>query len=165
MKIIEAFIKPFKLNEVKDALVAVGVHGMPVTEVRGFGRQKGNREVYRGAEYTTDFLPKVKIGVFATDNLVPQMVETISRSTKTGSGGDGKIFVANISSVVRIRTGRRVAEKDYLRCFPHSHGGTDCGSAHTPFLASRALFSNPSSPLSPGAYFRYHQHKPRLTSS
>ena len=75
MKIIEAFLKPFKLNEVKDALVVVGVHGMPVTEVKGFGRQKGNREVYRGAEYTTDFLPKVKIGVFATDNLVPHMVD------------------------------------------------------------------------------------------
>jgi len=105
MKIIEAFIKPFKLEEVKDALVETGVHGMTVTEVKGFGRQKGNREVYRGAEYTTDFVPKVKIEVFAPDNLVPRVVETITRSAKTGSVGDGKIFVSDLSSVVRIRTG------------------------------------------------------------
>jgi len=105
MKIIEAFIKPFKLEEVKDALVETGVHGMTVTEVKGFGRQKGNREVYRGAEYTTDFVPKVKIEVFAQDNLVPRVVETITRSAKTGSVGDGKIFVSDLSSVVRIRTG------------------------------------------------------------
>ncbi len=105
MKIIEAFIKPFKLEEVKDALVETGVHGMTVTEVKGFGRQKGNREVYRGAEYTTDFVPKVKIEVFAPDNLVPRVVETITRSAKTGSVGDGKIFVSDLTSVVRIRTG------------------------------------------------------------
>jgi nitrogen regulatory protein PII len=105
MKIIEAFIKPFKLEEVKDALVETGVHGMTVTEVKGFGRQKGNREVYRGVEYTTDFVPKVKIEVFAPDNLVPRVVETITRSAKTGSVGDGKIFVSDLSSVVRIRTG------------------------------------------------------------
>lgn len=105
MKIIEAFIKPFKLEEVKDALLEMGVHGMTVTEVKGFGRQKGNREVYRGAEYTTDFVPKVKIEVFAPDNLVPRVVETITRSAKTGSVGDGKIFVSDLSSVVRIRTG------------------------------------------------------------
>jgi nitrogen regulatory protein PII len=105
MKIIEAFIKPFKLEEVKDALVETGVHGMTVTEVKGFGRQKGNREVYRGAEYTTDFVPKVKIEVFAPDTLVPRVVETITRSAKTGSVGDGKIFVSDLSSVVRIRTG------------------------------------------------------------
>jgi nitrogen regulatory protein P-II 2 len=88
MKMIEAIVKPFKLDEVK-----------------GFGRQKGNREVYRGAEYTTDFVSKVKIEVFAPDNLAPRVVETITRSAKTGSVGDGKIFVADISSVVRIRTG------------------------------------------------------------
>lgn len=105
MKIIEAFIKPFKLEEVKDALVETGVHGMTVTEVKGLGRQKGNREVYRGAEYTTDFVPKVKIEVFAPDNLVPRVVETITRSAKTGSVGDGKIFVSDLSSLVRIRTG------------------------------------------------------------
>jgi nitrogen regulatory protein P-II 2 len=105
MKIIEALIKPFKLDEVKDALVDIGVHGMTVTEVKGFGRQKGNREVYRGAEYSTDFVPKVKIEVFAPDKLAPRVVETITRSAKTGTVGDGKILVADISSVVRIRTG------------------------------------------------------------
>ena len=105
MKLIEALIKPFKLEEVKDALVDIGVHGMTVTEVKGFGRQKGNREVYRGAEYSTDFVPKVKIEVFAPDKLVPRVVETITRSAKTGTVGDGKILVADISSVVRIRTG------------------------------------------------------------
>ena len=105
MKMIEAFIKPFKLDEVKDALVETGVQGMTVTEVKGFGHQKGNREVYRGAEYTTDFVPKVKIEVFAPDKLVPRVVETITRSAKTGSVGDGKIFVSDLSTVVRIRTG------------------------------------------------------------
>jgi nitrogen regulatory protein P-II 2 len=105
MKLIEALIKPFKLDEVKDALVEMGVHGMTVTEVKGFGRQKGNREVYRGAEYTTDFVPKVKIEVFAPDKLASRVVETITRSAKTGSVGDGKIFVSDLGSVVRIRTG------------------------------------------------------------
>jgi nitrogen regulatory protein P-II 2 len=105
MKIIEAIIKPFKLEEVKDALMEIGVQGMTVTEVKGFGRQKGNRETYRGAEYTTDFVPKVKIEVFVADNLVPRVIETITRSAKTGSVGDGKIFVSDLSSVVRIRTG------------------------------------------------------------
>ena len=105
MKIIEAIIKPFKLEEVKDALMEIGVQGMTVTEVKGFGRQKGNRETYRGAEYTTDFVPKVKIEVYVTDSLVPRVVETITRSAKTGSVGDGKIFVSDLSSVVRIRTG------------------------------------------------------------
>ena len=105
MKMIEAIIKPFKLDEVKDALVEIGVHGMTVTEVKGFGRQKGNREVYRGAEYTTDFVPKVKIEVFAPDKLAPRVVETIMRSAKTGSVGDGKIVVADLGTVTRIRTG------------------------------------------------------------
>jgi nitrogen regulatory protein P-II 2 len=105
MKIIEAIIKPFKLEEVKDALMEIGVQGMTVTEVKGFGRQKGNRETYRGAEYTTDFVPKVKIEVFVSDNLVPRVIETITRSAKTGSVGDGKIFVSDLSSVVRSRTG------------------------------------------------------------
>ena len=105
MKIIEAIIKPFKLEEVKDALMEIGVQGMTVTEVKGFGRQKGNRETYRGAEYTTDFVPKVKLEVFVADNLVPRVIETITRSAKTGSVGDGKIFVSDLSSVVRIRTG------------------------------------------------------------
>jgi nitrogen regulatory protein PII len=105
MKMIQAIIKPFKLESVKDALVEMGVHGMTVTEVKGFGRQKGNKETYRGAEYTTDFVPKVKIEVFVADNLVPRVIETIMRSARTGSIGDGKIFVSDLSSVVRIRTG------------------------------------------------------------
>ena len=105
MKMIEAIIKPFKLDEVKDALVEIGVQGMTVTEVKGFGRQKGTKETYRGAEYTTDFVPKVKIEVYVTDNLVPRVIETITRSAKTGSVGDGKIFVSDLNTVVRIRTG------------------------------------------------------------
>jgi nitrogen regulatory protein P-II 2 len=105
MKMIEAIIKPFKLEEVKDALLEMGVHGMTVTEVKGFGRQKGNKEIYRGAEYTTDFVPKVKIEVFVTNNLASRVIETITRSAKTGSVGDGKIFVSDLGSVVRIRTG------------------------------------------------------------
>ena len=105
MKMIEAIVQPFKVDEVKDALVEMGVRGMTVTEVKGFGRQKGNREVYRGAEYSTDFVPKAKIEVFAPDKLAPRVVETIARSAKTGTVGDGKILVADISSVVRIRTG------------------------------------------------------------
>ena len=105
MKMIEAIIKPFKLDEVKDALVEIGVQGMTVSEVKGFGRQKGNRETYRGAEYTTDFVPKVKIEVYVADNQVQRIIETITRSAKTGSVGDGKIFVSDLGSVVRIRTG------------------------------------------------------------
>ena len=105
MKMVEAIIKPFKLDDVKDALVEVGVQGMTVSEVKGFGRQKGTKETYRGAEYTTDFVPKVKIELYVADNQVPRVVETITRAAKTGSVGDGKIFVSDIDSVVRIRTG------------------------------------------------------------
>ena len=105
MKMIEAIIKPFKLDEVKDALVEMGVQGMTVTEVKGFGRQKGAKETYRGAEYTTDFVPKVKIELYVSDNLVPRVIETITRAAKTGSVGDGKIFVSDLNTVVRIRTG------------------------------------------------------------
>ena len=105
MKMIEAIVKPFKLDEVKDALVEMGVQGMTVTEVKGFGRQKGAKETYRGAEYTTDFVPKVKIELYVSDNLVPRVIETITRAAKTGSVGDGKIFVSDLNSVVRIRTG------------------------------------------------------------
>jgi len=105
MKMIEAIIKPFKLDEVKEALVEAGVQGMTVSEVKGFGRQKGAHEVYRGAEYTTDFVPKVKIEVYVPDNQVTRVIETITRSAKSGSVGDGKIFVSDISHVVRIRTG------------------------------------------------------------
>ena len=105
MKKIEAVIKPFKLDEVKDALNAIGVQGMTVTEVKGFGRQKGHTELYRGAEYVVDFLPKVKIEVVVTDGQVEQAIEAIVKSARTGKIGDGKIFVTDVSHVVRIRTG------------------------------------------------------------
>ena len=105
MKMIEAVIKPYKLDEVKEALVEVGVQGMTITEVKGFGRQKGSKETYRGAEYTTDFIPKIKIEVYVADNLASKVIETITRAAKTGTVGDGKIFVSDIANVVRIRTG------------------------------------------------------------
>jgi nitrogen regulatory protein P-II 2 len=105
MKMIEAVIKPFKLDEVKDALVEIGIQGMTVTEVKGFGRQKGSKETYRGSEYTTDFIPKVKIEVYVGDKEAARVIETITRAAKTGSVGDGKIFVSDIANVVRIRTG------------------------------------------------------------
>lgn len=105
MKLIEAVIKPFKLDEVKDALLEIGIQGMTVTEVKGFGRQKGHKETYRGQEYTIEFVPKVKVEVAVTDAQVPRVLETIARSAKTGSIGDGKIFVRDLSNVVRIRTG------------------------------------------------------------
>ena len=107
MKKIEAIIKPFKLDEVKEALADVGVLGLTVTEVKGFGRQKGHTELYRGAEYVVDFLPKVKIEVVLSDELVAKALEAIERSAKTGRIGDGKIFVSTIDEVVRIRTGER----------------------------------------------------------
>ena len=105
MKKIEAIIKPFKLDEVKKALTQVGVQGLTVTEVRGFGRQKGHTEHYRGAEYTVDFVPKVKIGVVVADTLADKVVDAITRSARTGQIGDGKIFLSDLSQVVRIRTG------------------------------------------------------------
>jgi nitrogen regulatory protein P-II 1 len=107
MKKIEAIIKPFKLDEVKSALTKVGVQGMTVTEVKGFGRQKGHTEVYRGAEYKIDFLPKAKIEMIVADEMVVQVIETIERAAKTGKIGDGKIFVSPIEEVIRIRTGER----------------------------------------------------------
>ena len=102
---VEAFIRPQKLDEVQQALSDIGVHGLTVTEVRGAGKQKGFTQHYRGAEYTTDFVPKVKIEVFVTDNLALHVIETITRSAKTGTVGDGKIFMSDLGSVVRIRTG------------------------------------------------------------
>ena len=105
MKFVEAIIKPFKLDEVKSALVEAGIKGMTVSEVKGFGRQKGHKETYRGTEYQIDFVPKVKIELAVPDNLVQRVVETIARNAKTGSIGDGKIFVSELGSVVRIRTG------------------------------------------------------------
>ncbi|MEW5949994.1 MAG: P-II family nitrogen regulator [Thermodesulfobacteriota bacterium] len=107
MKKIEAIIKPFKLDEVKEALAAVGIQGMTVTEVKGFGRQKGHSELYRGAEYTVDFNPKVKMEIIVDDELAPKVVETILGSAKTGKIGDGKIFVYSIDEVIRIRTGEK----------------------------------------------------------
>jgi nitrogen regulatory protein P-II 1 len=107
MKKIEAVIKPFKLDEVKDALNAIGIQGITVTEVKGFGRQKGHTELYRGAEYVVDFLPKVKLEVIAADNLVAKIIETIEAAAKTGRIGDGKIFVTPVEEVIRIRTGER----------------------------------------------------------
>ena len=105
MKKIEAIIKPFKLDDVKEALTGIGVVGMTVTEVRGFGRQKGHTELYRGSEYAVDFLPKVKIEVVVADNLVDKVVSIIAGSAKTGSIGDGKVFVLPMGQAVRIRTG------------------------------------------------------------
>ena len=105
MKKIEAVIRHFKLEEVKDALMEAGVQGMTVTEVRGFGRQKGQKEQYRGAEYTVDFLPKAKMEVVVADDQVKSVVETIVRSARTGQIGDGKILVTDLDEIVRIRTG------------------------------------------------------------
>ncbi|ULA64413.1 MAG: hypothetical protein LZF86_130015 [Nitrospira sp.] len=105
MKLIEAIIKPFKLDEVKDALLEIGIQGMTVTEVKGFGRQKGHKETYRGQEYTIEFVPKVKIDVAVPDNQVQRVLDTITRTAKTGSIGDGKIFVRDLGMAVRIRTG------------------------------------------------------------
>jgi len=107
MKKIEAIIKPFKLDDVKDALQDIGLHGITVTEAKGFGRQMGHTELYRGAEYVVDFLPKVKIEIVLEDNLVERAIETIEQAAGTGRIGDGKIFVTPVEEVVRIRTGER----------------------------------------------------------
>jgi nitrogen regulatory protein P-II 1 len=105
MKKIEAIVKPFKLDEVREALAEVGVTGLTVTEVKGFGRQKGHTELYRGAEYVVDFLPKVKIEVVVTEKMLDSAIEAIIKSARTGKIGDGKIFVTGVEQVVRIRTG------------------------------------------------------------
>ncbi|ALA57696.1 P-II family nitrogen regulator [Nitrospira moscoviensis] len=105
MKLVEAIIKPFKLDEVKDALLEIGIQGMTVTEVKGFGRQKGHKETYRGQEYTIEFVPKVKVEVAVQDSQVQRVLDTITRTAKTGSIGDGKIFVRDLETAVRIRTG------------------------------------------------------------
>ena len=110
MKKIEAIIKPFKLEEVKDALAEIGVEGMTVTEVKGFGRQKGHTELYRGAEYSVDFLPKVKIQILVPDDKAAKVVEVITDSARTGKIGDGKIFVTSVDEVIRIRTGEKGAD-------------------------------------------------------
>ena len=110
MKIVMAIIKPFKLDEVRDALTAIGVHGMTVTEVKGYGRQKGHTEIYRGAEYAVNFLPKIKIEVAVASDQVGRTIETIAAAAKTGQIGDGKIFVLDLESAVRIRTGETDAD-------------------------------------------------------
>jgi nitrogen regulatory protein P-II 1 len=110
MKLIEAIIKPFKLDEVKDALNEIGIEGITVSEVKGFGRQKGHTELYRGAEYVVDFIPKIKMEIAVSDELVAKVVETIQNTAKTGRIGDGKIFVIPIEEAVRIRTGETGSE-------------------------------------------------------
>ena len=107
MKMVEAIVKPFKLEEVKEALTKAGVQGMTVEEVKGFGRQKGHTELYRGAEYSVDFLPKVKIQILVPDEKAPRVVELITENARTGKIGDGKIFVTSIDEVIRIRTGEK----------------------------------------------------------
>jgi nitrogen regulatory protein P-II 2 len=110
MKLVIAIIKPFKLDEVRDALTAIGVHGMTVTEVKGYGRQKGHTEIYRGAEYAVNFLPKLKIELAVPSNQAEKVVETIAAAAKTGQIGDGKIFVTDIDHALRIRTGETDAD-------------------------------------------------------
>ena len=110
MKMVEAIIKPFKLEEVKEALTKVGIQGMTVEEVKGFGRQKGHTELYRGAEYSVDFLPKVKIQIIVSDETAVKVVQVITENAKTGKIGDGKIFVSNVEEVIRIRTGEKGAD-------------------------------------------------------
>jgi nitrogen regulatory protein P-II 2 len=110
MKLVIAIIKPFKLDAVRDALLAVGVHGMTITEVKGYGRQKGHTEIYRGAEYAVNFLPKIRIEVAVPSDQVARVVEAVSASAKTGQIGDGKIFVTSIEQALRIRTGETDAD-------------------------------------------------------
>ena len=110
MKKVEAIIKPFKLDEVKDALNEISIQGITVSEIKGFGRQKGHTELYRGAEYVVDFIPKIKMEIIVSDEVVSKVVETIEQAAKTGRIGDGKIFVTPVEEVVRIRTGERGEE-------------------------------------------------------
>jgi nitrogen regulatory protein P-II 1 len=107
LKKVEAIIKPFKLDEVKEALNEIGIQGITVGEVKGFGRQKGHTELYRGAEYVVDFIPKIKMEIIVSDEIVAKVVDTIEQAAKTGRIGDGKIFVTNVEEVIRIRTGER----------------------------------------------------------
>jgi nitrogen regulatory protein P-II 1 len=105
VKKVEAIIKPFKLDEVKEALNEIGIQGITISEVKGFGRQKGHTELYRGAEYVVDFIPKIKLEIIVADNMLPKVVDAIEKAAKTGRIGDGKIFVTPVEDVVRIRTG------------------------------------------------------------
>lgn len=110
MKLVAAIIKPFKLDDVREALAEIGVSGITVIEVKGFGRQKGHTELYRGAEYVVDFLPKIKVEIAIDDSLVEQVIEAISHAARTGKIGDGKIFVSDVDQVIRIRTGETGAD-------------------------------------------------------
>jgi len=110
MKLVTAVIKPFKLDDVREALSEIGVQGITVTEVKGFGRQKGHTELYRGAEYVVDFLPKVKVEIATTEELLDQVIEAITKAANTGKIGDGKIFVTTLEQIIRIRTGETGAE-------------------------------------------------------
>lgn len=110
MKLVTAIIKPFKLDDVRESLSEIGVQGITVTEVKGFGRQKGHTELYRGAEYVVDFLPKIKLEIAIDDNLVEKVIESITASANTGKIGDGKIFVTNVEQIIRIRTGETGAD-------------------------------------------------------
>jgi len=107
MKKLETIIKPFKLDEVKDALNKIGIQGMTITEVKGFGRQKGHTELYRGTEYVVDFIPKIKIEIVVPDNIIDEVINIIEKTARTGKIGDGKIFISNVDYAVRIRTGQR----------------------------------------------------------
>jgi nitrogen regulatory protein P-II 1 len=107
MKLVQAIIKPFKLDEVKDALNGIGIEGITVSEVKGYGRQKGHSESYRGAEYVVDFIPKIKLDIVITDEMAPKVIETILTTARTGRIGDGKIFVSSLEEAIRIRTGER----------------------------------------------------------
>ncbi|MBF0225810.1 MAG: P-II family nitrogen regulator [Desulfobacterales bacterium] len=107
MKKIEAIIKPFKLDEVKEALNEIGIQGMTIMEVKGYGRQKGHKEIYRGAEYVVDFIPKVKIEIVVTDDLADKVIDAVQKASHTGKLGDGKIFVTNVEEAIRVRTGER----------------------------------------------------------
>ena len=115
MKLVTVIIKPFKLDDVREALSAAGVHGLTVTEVKGFGRQRGHTELYRGAEYVVDFLPKIRIDIAVTDDAVDTVIEAVLASARTGKVGDGKIFVSPLEHVVRIRTGEEDAQNIYAR--------------------------------------------------
>ena len=105
MKLVTAIIKPFKLEELRDVLSTIGIQGITVTEVKGFGRQKGHAEIYRGAEYLVQFIPKVKVDIAITDEVLPQVIDSIEKTCKTGTIGDGKIFITDLEQVIRIRTG------------------------------------------------------------
>ncbi len=110
MKLVEAIIKPFKMDEVREALNSIGIQGITISEVKGYGRQKGHTELYRGAEYVVDFIPKVKLEIAVADELVAEVVETIEKTARTGRIGDGKIFILPLDGAVRIRTGERDAD-------------------------------------------------------